>query len=234
MKIRSPWLIRLTTKLGTGVLGLWVNTLRGRVETFAQQTDPGDPTLKERYIYAFWHDSLFCVTAFRSIVPVTALISQSADGELISQFCHAFGINTIRGSSSHGGLEAANELIEASERSHLLVAPDGPRGPRREVKRGLVYLASWTKLRIVPMGVGFGRAWRAKSWDRTSVPLPFSTISVVAGPIIQVPVGLGKGGMEHYRKKIEDCMLTATGVAEAWAEGRTTKAEWPGAFAASA
>ena len=61
---------------------------------------------------------------------------------------------------------------------HLAVTPDGPRGPRRVVQPGVVYLASRTGMRIVPIGVGHRRPWRMKSWDSFRDPA-----AVLAGPL---------------------------------------------------
>lgn len=219
MKLRKPWMIKLAARLGVRVLRLWMSTIRCRTDAQGQRTDPWDPTVRERYIYAYWHEYLFMVPAVRSAAPVTALVSHSADGELLNQICQSCGMNTVRGSSTRGGMGAMEGLLDLGGNTHLVVAPDGPRGPRREVKRGLVYLASWTQRPIVPVGVGFSRAWRVRSWDRMAVPKPFSTIAYVAGPVIRVPPGLGKAAMEQYRRLTEQTIEAATAAAEAWARG---------------
>ena len=56
------------------------------------------------------------------------------------------------------------------------MTPDGPRGPRRKVQPGAVFLAAQTGLPIVPLGVAYANAWRAKSWDQFAVPKPFSQL----------------------------------------------------------
>jgi len=227
VKLRKPWMIKAVAGVGTGILKLWLSTVRTRADSRGQQTDPSDPTLQERYIYALWHEGLFLIPTFRSQAPVTVLASQSADGELLARVCRSYGVATVRGSSTRGGMDAVDELLGLGKRSHLIVAPDGPKGPRREVKRGLVYLAAWTGMRVVPLGVGFQRAWRAKSWDRTALPRPWSSITCVAGPIVQVPAGLGKVGMEEHRRLIEQALHSATTAAEAWARGEKPTLDWP-------
>ncbi|MBI2805990.1 MAG: lysophospholipid acyltransferase family protein [Planctomycetes bacterium] len=227
VKLRKPWMIRLAARVGIPVLRFWARTLRSDIDAMGQHTDPRDPTLQERFIYALFHENLFAVPAFNSVAPVTALVSQSADGELLSQLCRGSELQTVRGSSSHGGLDAVHQILQLNRQSHVIVAPDGPRGPRREVKRGLIYLASWTQMPIVPLGIAFGRACRVNSWDRTVIPLPFSSLRVVGGPILRVPQGLGKKGMEECRQELERDMLTATDVAEAWVQGKTPRAVWP-------
>jgi lysophospholipid acyltransferase (LPLAT)-like uncharacterized protein len=234
MKLRKPWMIKMAAWLGAGALRVWRSTIRCQTDSQGQQTDPWDSGLKERFIYSMWHDSMLLLPCIPTGFRGAALISQSKDGELLARMGQYFGMLSVRGSSSRGGMDAMEEVIRLKEHAHMVVAPDGPRGPRHEVKRGLVALASWTGLRVVPIGVGFSRAWRAKSWDRMSIPKPFSSIYCVAGPIIQVPQGVGKGSMEQYRRLIEQTMLAATEAAEALAAGKKITVEWPSLTAAAA
>jgi len=227
VKLRKPWMIKMAAWLGFRVARGLMSTLRTRVDSFGQQTDPWDPTLTERYIYVFWHENLLTLTRFNSAAPVALLTSRSADGELAALLGEYGGARTVRGSSSNGGLDAVEELIEVGRECHLAIAPDGPRGPRHVVKRGLAYLASWSGMRIVPLGIGFDRPWRAKSWDRLAIPRPFSRMAVVGAPVIQVPRGLGKREMEQVRLQIEQSLLTVNQIAQDWAEGRCEAPCWP-------
>ncbi len=234
MKLRQPWMINLAAFLGAGVLRAWMGTIICRVENLGQATDPWDPTTSERFIYAFWHENLLSLGKFSSAAPASLLTSRSADGELISKLANHCGVKTIRGSSSNGGMDALEELIALGKTSHITIAPDGPRGPRRVVKRGLAYLASWSQMRIVPLGIAFGRAWRAKSWDQTVLPRPFTHLRVVGAPVIHVPRDLGKVAMEQYRLKIEQSLNTATDLAEDWVQGRIRSPRWPDATTSEA
>lgn len=215
MKLRNPRLIRLVALVLGLVIRAWMATVRIRIRNLDHHEHPGKDLRKGRFIYAFWHESLLGPTKFR--VPVHALISQHADGELIAQVCHHIGFGTVRGSSTRGGARALLELREVSSRSHLMITPDGPRGPRRKLQPGIVQLASCTGLPVVPVGVGFTRAWRFKSWDRFALPKPFSTVCVVAPPSLVVPTDVSREQIEEYRQLIEQRMLAATVEAEEWA-----------------
>ena len=85
MKIRNPRLIRLVAWMGAGVIRFWTRTLRVRTDSRGQRTDPWDPDLRERFIYALWHENLAVAFALKNAAPLRILISQSADGELMSQ-----------------------------------------------------------------------------------------------------------------------------------------------------
>ena len=79
-------------------------------------------------------------------------------------------------------------------------------------------VASQAGLPIVLVGIGFTRAWRARSWDRFAVPLPFSTLVGVMSEPIMIPKDLDRPGMQHYQRLVEERLLELTNEAESWAE----------------
>src|SRR5262249_13647021 len=92
--------------------------------------------------------------------------------------------------------------------------PDGPRGPRRRVQPGLVYLASRTGLPIVPFRFAYGSAWRTRSWGRVALPKPWTDAICVMGAPIAAPENLDKDGLETYRLLVEEQMNDMTARAE--------------------
>ena len=218
MKLRHPTLIRLFAFLASWVIRLWMGTLRNRFASTDGLFHPPDPDLK-RFIYAFWHESLLFPVIMKTRACV--LISQSKDGELIARTCRHLGIETARGSETEGGAEGLMELLRHSRRCHLAITPDGPRGPRRRVKAGVIRLASCTGLPILPSGIAYSRAWRMGSWDRFALPKPWSTGYCVVMPAVRVPRRLDRAALEHYRKLVEEQLLWATEAAERWAAAGT-------------
>jgi lysophospholipid acyltransferase (LPLAT)-like uncharacterized protein len=218
MKLRHPLLIRLMASLAAPLLRSWVGTVTYRFSPECRWVHPESEHVTGRFIYAIWHEALLVPAGVKSPRPVVALISRHADGELIAQVCRWFGVRAVRGSSRRGGAAALRELIEEHARSHILVTPDGPRGPRRCVQPGAVYLASCTGLPIVPVGVGFSRAWRAPSWDRLALPWPGSTVYVVVHPPVSVPGQLNREGLTPYCQQLQQAMDQATLRAERWAQ----------------
>jgi lysophospholipid acyltransferase (LPLAT)-like uncharacterized protein len=216
MKLRHPLLIRWAGFLASWLIRGWLSTIRYRIVFAPGIIHPTDPR-RERFIYAFWHESFLAPAFIRT--RVDALISRHADGELIAQVCRGLRYGVIRGSTTRGGTVAVRELVRAARRSHLLVTPDGPRGPRRRIQPGLIYLASQSGLPIVPVGVGFAHAWRARSWDRFAVPWPGSLLCAVVSEAITVPPGLTRGELEGYRLRVEEHFQRLTEAAERWAEG---------------
>jgi len=213
MKIRHPWLIRLLAFLGAWLIRTWMGTVR-YCYSFADQVHPTD-VRRGRFIYAFWHETLLVPAAIR--VKIHMLISQHADGELIARICHHLGLGVVRGSSTRGGGMALLELVRCSKRTHLGVTPDGPRGPRRQVKMGVLFMAATTGLPIIPVGIGFSHAWRLKSWDRFAIPKPWSSGMCVTGPAIHIPAKVPRDKLEYYRLQVEEQLLKVTAAAEKWA-----------------
>lgn len=215
MKLSHPLVIRLVAALAAVVIRLWMATTRVRTHCADGRPHPVDPA-QGRFIYAFWHETLLAPIAVRPQARV--LISQHRDGELIAQACQWLGLGVVRGSPARGGSQALLEMIRGGDQSHLAITPDGPRGPRRELKAGIVMVASQTGLPIVPVGIGFTRALRAASWDRFAVPLPFSTLAGVMCEPIVVPKDLDRPGMQRYQRLVEDRLRQVTTQAEEWAQ----------------
>ena len=216
MKLRNRTLVFALGFAAAWVVRLWLATLRYKIVCPDGVVPPPNPRSR-RLIYAFWHESLLAPAFSRT--KVSTLISQHADGELIAQACRGLGFGVIRGSTTRGGGPALLEMLRAAKVGHLMVTPDGPRGPRRRVQRGLIYVASQTGLPIVPAGVGFSHAWRARSWDRFAVPRPWSTVYVVLSEPIAVPAGLTRTELEQHRQRIEAFFRRLTDAAEQWAAG---------------
>src|SRR5262245_28095525 len=215
MTRRNRWLIRYFAAAAALLIRAWMSTIRVRAVSVDGREHPAEP-VQGRFVYTFWHEGLLAPLATRPKIRV--LISQHTDGEVIAQICQRLGIGVIRGSTARGGSQALLEMIrEAGESAHLGITPDGPRGPRRELKPGVVMVASHSGLPIVPVGIGFARAWRFGSWDRFALPWPGSTAVGVVGEPIDVPRDLDRGGLAEWTQLVQARMLELTELAEEWA-----------------
>src|SRR5262245_46525148 len=216
MKRRNRWLVPYITAAVALVIRLWMSAMRVRIVSADGRQHPVDP--KEcRYIYAFWHEGLLAPLATSPKIRV--LISQHTDGEVIAQICQRLGIGVIRGSTARGGCQALLGMIrDHDDTAHLGITPDGPRGPRRKLKPGVVMIASQSGLPIVPAGIGFVRAWRFSSWDRFALPCPGSTMVGVVGEPISVPPNLDRAALQDWVRFVEQQLLELTQLAEDWAQ----------------
>lgn len=128
-----------------------------------------------QYIIAFWHCHLLMMVKCRFRTPISVLISQSKDGELIASTMAHFEVDSARGSSSRGGSLAMREMIRLARLgTNLVFTPDGPRGPARVATDGVVYAAQMTGLPIIPVAFaaqkknccGRGIAWSCRTRSR--------------------------------------------------------------------
>jgi len=143
------------------------------------------------YILSFWHARMLMIPCLFSGQQLYMMISQHRDGGFIADTINLVGIRTVRGSSSRGGARVMLNMIKRvkRERCCLGITPDGPKGPRERVKSGVVGLAVKTNLPVLPVCYATKRQWRAKSWDRFYVPLPFTRGVFVLGDLVDVSPG---------------------------------------------
>ena len=83
---------------------------------------------------------------------------------------------------------------------------------------GPIFLASKLGIPLVAMGVGHDQPWRVGSWDRFAVPRPFSRARCILSPELHVPPDLDRGGLEHFRQKVQAVLNRLCGEAEQWAQ----------------
>ena len=154
-------------------------------------------------IIVFWHGKQLPLAPFfktqKVSRPFYMLISKHRDGQLISNAVKYFGIKTVAGSSSKGGVHAAKELIDKlNEGCHVAITPDGPRGPRLVAKEGAQRIAENTGFKIVPVSWNINRKWVFGSWDKMELPKPFSKGTIIVGePVEAAEVGGILGGVEN-------------------------------------
>lgn len=128
-------------------------------------------------IILFWHGKMLPVwRIFRKHNP-KGVVSKSKDGQILSSLLEKWNFSLIRGSSSSDGKEVLKQMISEAENSYLLMTPDGPRGPSKEMKAGGVIAAHRSKVPLYLCGVKIKNKFLfEKSWDNFNLPLPFSNI----------------------------------------------------------
>jgi hypothetical protein len=222
VRIRSQLLNQFIGVIGAGVIVPWRKTLNLRISTPDPRPNPYDHRFEGDYIYLAWHEAILALVFFGlpELPRARVLISKHHDGEYIAQIVERLRGHVVRGSTSRGGRAALMEMSMLPKKSHFAITPDGPRGPRRRLQAGAIFLAAHRQIPIVPVGFGFDNAWRARSWDEFAVPMPFSTLTAVADWPIHVPRDLGQGGVEFWRAQVEASMNRCTAAAERWATGQ--------------
>lgn len=160
-----------------------------RTSRFKFFVDPAvDVHVQERglpVIYALWHCQVFFMPLLRRYErrPLAVLLSQHRDARIVGVAAQLRGVQLVRGSSTRGGLQAYRQLLARLRQGQsVCVTPDGPKGPARQVKSGVIRLARRSGCVVVPVAWAATRQRQLRSWDRTVLPLPFGRYLLVLGP----------------------------------------------------
>ena len=224
MKIRSPLLTKLAAAAFTGVVWLLFRMLKLDFREETPGTNPYTMLPAERYLYCVWHDSIVTPVFAGRHRSTAALTSQHADGSFVAHVLRCVGVSTVRGSTNRMGAGAMRKLMRAAEDKHLVITPDGPRGPRRQVSMGIAYLASRTGRAVVPTAYSCVRCWKIKgSWTDLVIPKPFTRVFLLAGEPIKVPRDLGHDQLPQSVSRIQAEMDRLNERAECLSEGRESK-----------
>jgi lysophospholipid acyltransferase (LPLAT)-like uncharacterized protein len=155
-------------------------------------------------IMAFWHGRILPATFYFRRRGIVVITSENFDGEWIARIIERFGYGTARGSTSQGGRKAMLKLVREMSRGRAAgFTVDGPRGPARVVQPGAVWLAKATGNPVLPFHLEASSHWTARSWDRTQVPKPFSTVALAIGEPIEVARTSGDAELEAARLAVE-------------------------------
>jgi hypothetical protein len=188
--------------LGRFVLRIWARTSRikilGEAEYLKAKRD------KRPVILLIWHGRLMLAPFFFRNRRIAALVSPSRDGEIIAQIAQGWRFRIIRGSGSHSIVRAWVEMRQDLRKGgELIIIPDGPRGPDRELKQGAIKLAQDTGALLIPWSFSASRKKILASWDRFLLFRPFSRIVAIYGKPMAVSPALDEAEFEAERKRVE-------------------------------
>jgi len=170
----------VVAKLSKLLMGLLIRTCRIRIEGL-------DSFLKvaeaEKCILMLWHNRLavvpFVLTRFTPQILYAALVSGSRDGEILSAIINSCKNGRSIKVTHQARYQALREIIRYIEKREevVIITPDGPRGPRYEMKPGAAMAALETQAYVVALDWEAERFWELKTWDRLRLPKPFTAIT---------------------------------------------------------
>ncbi len=138
-------------------------------------------------ILALWHGRILAATPYFANRGIVAMASENFDGEWIARLLGKFGYGAARGSTSRGGPAALRQLVRDVKAHGVAFTLDGPRGPAEVAQPGAVWLAKATGQPLLPFHSEAASSWTLKSWDRTQIPKPFTTVAMAIAAPIYVP-----------------------------------------------
>lgn len=195
--------------LGRGILDALLGTLRVHIVS-------PEPAVEGPVIYTLWHGRLLPLTYLHRNRGIHTLISRSADGEYIARVVERWGYEAARGSSSRGGPAALREIVKAARSGKsVAITPDGPRGPRQKLKRGVLTAAQLGGIPLVPMSGAASSAWWIEGWDRFLVPKPFARLYVRYSEPVHVPRNATEDELMKLERDVEQTLNDLTDEADA-------------------
>lgn len=164
---------------------------------------------KTPVIYAIWHGRMYVLLLqMAPLDSMALLVSPSTDGEFVTRIARRLGFrHFVRGSHKRGGANAIRGMMRAltEEQLSVVFTVDGPRGPRYQIKPGLIRLASQTGAPIVPLTAACGSLIHQfeRSWDNFQVPRPGTRTVVYYGAPIVIPANLEDAQIEAHAQHLQ-------------------------------
>lgn len=176
-----PYLIAYPAKWAMSFLYLSCSkSIRG-METFVK-TATHNPC-----ILMLWHNRLAMAPEILSRnAPgfiYAAFISNSRDGEPLALVVESYAVGRVLRVPHNLRHAALNTMIHhlKEKREVIVITPDGPRGPKYEMKPGIVLAAQESGAYIVPFSWKASKYWQLKTWDGMLIPKPFSHLEITLG-----------------------------------------------------
>lgn len=177
-------------------------------------------------IFALWHGQhLLIPYAAPKEHRFVSLVSRSIDAEINARVIERIGHEVIRGSGGRnarasakkGGASALIAMRNAlREGKNIVMIADISKGAPRQAGEGIVTLAKLTGRPVVPMALATSRhRIIEKSWDRTTINLPFGRRALRLAPPVYVPRDADETALEAARATITTELDRITGEAYA-------------------
>lgn len=185
----------LIFNLLVGVLFLYLKfayaTSRWKFTWEGQQQGQKDDEYIEKNrpnLFALWHCQLaYSIKIFGKYKEVKALISPHSDGRIIGGIVQKFGYEVIEGSSYKNSNGALKEILSNLKAGvNVVITPDGPRGPAKEVNSVITKIASKYGYNLIAASCKPSRYFTLNSWDKMMFPKPFATIEVHFSKVIEL------------------------------------------------
>ena len=191
--------------LATPLLRLLASTWRWRVE--GGDRCRGAEQAGRHAIIAFWHGRIVHGLFHFRGRGIVVIVSENFDGEWIARIIRRLGYGTVRGSSSRGARKALRQMMRESKAHSTAFTVDGPRGPARSAQPGAVWLSKATGNPVVMFHAEAANYWTMRSWDRTQIPKPFTTVALVIGEPFVVPRDADEPELERWRLRLEEDLV---------------------------
>jgi lysophospholipid acyltransferase (LPLAT)-like uncharacterized protein len=208
MKIKVP--PSVLRRVGGPIASLLARTWRIRLDDEVHWRTLRDGG--EAYLFVLWHEALLPLLWRHRKQGIAIVVSEAREGQYLADYAEGLGYRLVRGSSTRGAARALLGAVRQLQAGHpVAFTPDGPRGPRRDLKPGVVAAAQRAGVKILPIHAEADRAWRFKSWDSFMLPKPFARVRIVYGAPFSVEAGTAgfARGLEEATMALQDVVKRA-------------------------
>lgn len=177
--------------------------------------------LQSPAILSLWHGQHIMAPCFKpNNLDYVALLSRSRDAAINAHIVEMFGSETVRGSGGRaegqrtekGGAQAFLQLKRALDAGKgVVMIADISKSEARQAGKGIIALARASNRPIIPMAYAYSRRKvLEKTWDKTTIPLPFGRYSLVVGAPIYIDANCDDQALELKRAQLTAAMHDAT------------------------
>jgi lysophospholipid acyltransferase (LPLAT)-like uncharacterized protein len=146
--------------------------------------------VRRAHVFLLWHEVILPLLWHHRGQGHTLIVSEAREGQYLVDFATSLGYRAVRGSSTRGAARALLGAVRELREGHTVAfTPDGPRGPGREMKPGVVAAAQRAGTAVVPVHARTERSWRLNSWDRFMIPKVGARVTVTYGRPFEVAEG---------------------------------------------
>jgi len=206
----------------TSNLMIWyLNWVRRTNKIVVEPADILDTlTPQQPLIVGVWHGQHILMPALPIGLNASAMISKNFDGEVTARVVEHYGNRTIRASGGRnqkqtlkkGGMTGFLEMLHAlSDQDNVVQTADIPKGIAKRAGLGIIMLGQKSGAPIVPLAIASSRRYIfQKSWDKTTINMPYGTTAIVVGELVHVPNDADDETLEACRQNLENELNRAT------------------------
>lgn len=158
-------------------------------------------------VYAIWHAHQCCAYGLPDRGNVYVMISRSRDGNIIASVTERLGLKVVHGSKGKkGATEATLQMItELKNGKRGAIMVDGPNGPAKVCKDGIVKIAKLAQVPIIPVYMYSANPTCLKfpTWDKFRLPFSFTNLINLYGEPIYVDKNNTEEQDEQIRLRVE-------------------------------
>ncbi|MEA1882717.1 MAG: lysophospholipid acyltransferase family protein [Candidatus Marinimicrobia bacterium] len=184
-RLKNKLIVWFGETVGPRVLRFLYNTNKWEIEGENYYEDA--ISSGKSVIIASWHSTLLTIFMGLAKKEYYGMAGNHyPDAEIISRIGNKLGWNVIRGSSTDGGRQAYDEMLDILRipGNVFAITPDGPKGPAKVPKAGIIRAAQKTGSAVIPAAGQSSKRWSFNNWDTFYLAKPFGkTVQLFGEPL---------------------------------------------------